>query len=354
MSYILSRRLPSLLKPSLHHPLRHRLSSCALPTSPSTFLSLDPAPTDSLLAIGGLYGNPAALRSILSHASKEGSLLGEPPTMCFNGDFHFFDFPPAVFTLIHNIVLNYDALAGNVELALAGEEYEGCGCDYPPYAGSAVAERADAIVRKLRSKPENVEMAKKYENLPTQRLYEVGGLRVGVLHGDFKSVSGWSLSAEQVLGGGGSGGLREFLGIAGSKDYVTDLDELDGQMQEANLDVLLSSHTCLPFGLRLPSGRLVVNNGSAGIPNFDTRLSSLVTRVSTTPFHDRDAVLYSATAGDGVHIEAVEVAYDVDVWEELFERMWPEGSEAYIGYADRIGEGVEFWDVERAGRSLRR
>jgi len=57
---------------------------------------------DTLYVVGGLYGNPAALRALLERADREPS---SPATIVFNGDFHWLDVDPDDFQTISVTVL---------------------------------------------------------------------------------------------------------------------------------------------------------------------------------------------------------------------------------------------------------
>ena len=132
-------------------------ASCPLPTSPSSFLSLTPSSIPCLYSIGGLYGNPLALKSILEAAIAEETATGLKPTLCFSGDFHFLDHVPMIFEMIHEAVMDHDAMAGNLEQSLLSQG-SSCGCDYPEYVRPEVGRRADditAVLKEVRScKPE--------------------------------------------------------------------------------------------------------------------------------------------------------------------------------------------------------
>src|SRR5689334_23228841 len=64
---------------------------------------------ETLYVIGGLYGNGPALEAVLALAAQEIT----PVTLCFNGDFNWFDIDDAGFRAINNEVLRHHALRGN-------------------------------------------------------------------------------------------------------------------------------------------------------------------------------------------------------------------------------------------------
>ena len=167
---------------------------------------------ETLLVVGGLYGNLAALAAIEALAQAEQE-RGAAVTAVFNGDFNFFNahemdllevnrrillrhnprlstpqaLPRSPQTLPssrapHSAMaaamqaieagraagrldaalerngmqdgkeqLEFVATAGNIELAIAGDTagLAGCGCDYPSYVSPNVVRRSDLIVEKL-------------------------------------------------------------------------------------------------------------------------------------------------------------------------------------------------------------
>ena len=70
---------------------------------------------DTLYVVGGLYGNPSALRTILRRAERES---GGPAAVVFNGDFHWLDVDPEDLLAVGGMVLAHHAIKGNVEAEL--------------------------------------------------------------------------------------------------------------------------------------------------------------------------------------------------------------------------------------------
>ena len=66
---------------------------------------------DTLWIAGGLYGNPFALESLLALYERERGAKA----LAFNGDFHWFDADPEMFSQVDERVMNFHALRGNVE-----------------------------------------------------------------------------------------------------------------------------------------------------------------------------------------------------------------------------------------------
>jgi hypothetical protein len=64
---------------------------------------------NTLYVVGGLYGNPAALRALLERADQE---PGGAPAIVFSGDFHWLDIDPEDFQAISETVLAHHAIKG--------------------------------------------------------------------------------------------------------------------------------------------------------------------------------------------------------------------------------------------------
>ena len=115
---------------------------------------------------------------------------------------------------------------------------------------------------------------------------DVGGLRVGIVHGDASALAGWSFAHDAL-------------------DEPAAHATLDAVRRAAQVDVFASTHTCLAVlrDFELRAGRLtIINNGAAGMPNFSGSRFGLVSRIATTPSPHRP--LYGM-ARDGVHIDAI-------------------------------------------------
>jgi len=270
---------------------------------------------DTLLIAGGLYGNPLALDALLARADAEpgGAML------VFNGDFHWFDIDAPVFARISEVALLHGAIRGNVETELAAPIDEaGCGCGYPQWVGDAEVDRSNRILATLKRTAAAVpDLRARLAALPMHLGAEVGGVRVGIVHGDAESLAGWNFSQER---------LRDAPGTAGA------------QIEAAGVQVLCSSHTCLPVlaEFELAQGRAaLINNGAAGMPNFAGTQHGVVTRISVRPSGD---ALYGTRIA-GIHVEALALHYDAKAWLAQFDAWWPEGSPAALSYRRRIVEG---------------
>jgi hypothetical protein len=135
---------------------------------------------DTLYVVGGLYGNREALTAIEAMAAREAT----PPQIVFNGDFHWFDAEPAWFAAIEKRVAPHRALRGNVETEAArGEDIgAGCGCAYPPSVSGDVVRRSNDILAQLAAIVPPAARAP-LAQLPMHLVADVGGLRVGIVHG---------------------------------------------------------------------------------------------------------------------------------------------------------------------------
>jgi len=293
-----------------------------------------------LYVVGGLYGNPYALDAVETLAAAE----AEPPVLLFNGDFHWFDTDPATFATIDQRVARHPALRGNVETELAGDDDgAGCGCAYPDSVDAEDVERSNRILHRLRGTALGFpQVRERLASLPRYAVAEVGGRRIAVVHGDLQSLSGWSLSEDS---------LRDPLNCRA----------MAGIARGAAIDIVASTHTCLPVAQWLHPGSgapvLAINNGAAGMPNFRGESGGLITRISVRP--PPFAVRYGTwipsaapagdEAGEGVHVHALDLHWSAEAWMQRFCNDWPEGSDAHRSYWQRIAHGPAF-DPAQADR----
>ena len=137
---------------------------------------------DVLYVVGGLYGNVKALEALEEGMERE-RRHGLRIEVCFNGDFNFFNATSKAWARINQGVRALGhATAGNVEReAISGDG--GCGCAYPDYVDAAFADRASAIVERLRDVSTDPDIAAWLSSLPFAKTYAVGGVRVCCVHG---------------------------------------------------------------------------------------------------------------------------------------------------------------------------
>lgn len=288
-------------------PLRYRYGPQAIASAPSRA-------ADVLYVIGGLYGNVAALDAIEQMAARETGTV----TLCFNGDFNWFNVDNPGFREINGRVLRHDAITGNVEAELPVEgDDAGCGCAYPPEVSGAVVERSNRIHARLKATAQqHPDLLSQLAALPMFARYQVGDCRVGVVHGDAESLAGWRFGVDQIGQPAQAQWLAEAFGAA-------------------QVDVFASTHTCEPVLHRapMPQGAVVINNGAAGMPNAGGALPGLITRVSARP--SPHAASHGAQIA-GVHVDALPVHYDQARWLSLFTANWPAHSDAHASYFGRI------------------
>lgn len=297
------------MKPGRSCPLAYRYGADSL-------CRRDDGMARALLVAGGLYGNPQALTAAERRAARDGAGL------VFNGDFHWFDTEPALFESVQGRILAHDATAGNVEAELARPSGAGCGCGYPDSVDDGTVARSNAIMARLQEVATR-EHQRALAVLPYFRAYRVAGIRVVILHGDPDSLAGWGLAVDARA-----------------------MAEPDGRIladwfRRADADVFVCSHTCLPCMRTISVDsrrRCVINNGSAGMPNFRGRRYGLAVRIAMQATDD--AIF--GTVVNGVHVGAVALAYDHDAWVRQFREIWDEDSPARHSYEQRILHGPAF------------
>ncbi len=305
-------------------PLRYRYGAAALRQAV-------PRSVATLYVAGGLYGNLPALDAVERLAAGEAG----PTTLCFNGDFNWFDVADATFVEINRRVLRHDAILGNVEAELdAPGDDAGCGCAYPDDVDQATVERSNQIHRLLKATAaRHPELLARIARLPMFRRYRVADLTVGVVHGDAESLAGWRFD------------------VAALADPANDA-WLQSALQAAEVDVFASSHTCLPALRQVErSGAVpacVVNNGAAGMPNFADDLSGLCSRIGADP--SPHPVIHERRIG-AAYVALLRLDYDVLKWRTQFLQQWPPGSPAWASYFDRIERGPRFHAAEALRRS---
>jgi len=285
--------------------------------APGAFAGPPALRAETLWIAGGLYGNRYALQALIEvYAAEPGD-----KALVFNGDFHWFDAEPAEFELVDETAQGFHAMRGNVETEIAAPaDGAGCGCAYPDWVGDATVEHSNAIIERLRQAAiASGRDLGALARLPMHLAAEVGGERIGIVHGDAGSLAGWNFSQEVLATQEGAASAERALVQAGVK-------------------VFASSHTCLPVLKAFPGGRAIVNNGAAGMPNFRGERYGVATRISTRPARNP---LYGARCG-AAYVEAMRIAYDQAAWERRFLELWPAGSDAHQSYAERIRQGPAF------------
>jgi hypothetical protein len=299
--------------------------------APSVFACRAPdhlSELDVLYVAGGLYGNEAALQRVIELFERESGRA----RLVFNGDFHWFDADPAVFTRIQQTVMRFDALRGNVETELADENSDadaGCGCAYPDWVGDHVVERSNRIHNVLRGCI-NPAQQRELRALPMWLRADVGPLHLGLVHGDAQSLAGWGFAQEHLRNDQHRG-------------------TVEGWFDAARVEAFASTHTCLPVFQKLSAGpdgqglsdaRWVLNNGAAGMPNFKGDPAGLITRIALSPFTGPERRF--GVVERGIHIDALAIDIDGAAWQRQFLQLWPEGSDAHASYFNRILNGPAY------------
>lgn len=286
--------------------------------SPSTLARTADFSAEALYVVGGLYGNCAALAAVERMAAAESA------TVVFNGDFHWLDAEPEWFETIERRTTFYHALRGNVETEIAREcdIGAGCGCAYPESVDDGVVRRSNDILAQLATIAPAAARTR-LRALPMNLVAEVGGLRIGIVHGDAASLAGWRFACDA-------------LGTAHNRVW------LDKVRAASAIDVFASTHTCLAAlrDCRLPTGRLtVINNGAAGMPNFTATRFGLLSRIAirSSPHPS----LYGVRRDD-IHIDALPIPYPQAPFLDRFLARWPDRSPAHASYFKRIIDGPDY------------
>lgn len=284
------------------------------------------ATCDTLYCVGGLYGNIEAMKTVVGMVGEEkGDVL-----VVLNGDYHWFDGELGSFLEIERLVAPYVPMNGNVELELSRAEAcgVGCGCSYPTSMSDNFVNRSNAIYAKLKGAVAAQEgLAETLRGRPAWGVVGVGDALVGVTHGDEKSVSGWDCSTDALKRPERLAELRDFFSTR-------------------SVDILSTTHTCAAAAVAVEGG-VVINNGSAGLPEYRDMLFGLVNRISKTKHPD---ALYRAQI-QGVYVEAVPVRYDNAKFLSWFDSIWEDGSPAAKSYRPRAvaGPATDIPDAVGAG-----
>ena len=307
-------------------PLHYRYAPADFAVAPPPALQA----LDVLYVVGGLYGNPFALDAVLRLFERERGRA----RLVFNGDFHWFDAEPALFARVQREVLGFDATRGNVETELAapdGPADAGCGCAYPDWVGDAVVERSNRILQRLRGAATPAQRAE-LSALPMWLRAELGGLQVGIVHGDAQSLAGWGFAQEH---------LRD----------AAHRQQVQHWFDAAQVNAFACTHTCLPVFQAIGGGaapRWVLNNGAAGMPNFRGDDAGLLTRFALRPFEGAER-RFGVRCGE-VFIDAIAVESDATAWRAEFQRLWPAGSDAHASYFERVLRGPAYLPDEALRR----
>jgi len=287
---------------------------------------------DVLYIAGGLYGNVEAIKAIESLADQEPS----KPHIIFNGDFHFFDAESEWFAEVERRISTQDAIRGNVETEISRAEDigTGCGCAYPASVSDEVVRVSNEIIACLHEVAASITgAADRLRQLSMNLVVQVGDCRIGVVHGDATALAGWGFGCHE-------------LDDPSKEDWLADI------AQGSRIDVFASTHTGLAAlrDFRFESGRLtIINNGSAGLPNFAHTRHGVISRIATRP--SPHVTLYGLER-DGIYVDALAVPCDRAAFLARFLRRWPEGSAAHTAYFSRIMGGPDYAIAQAKPRAV--
>ena len=216
-------------------PMDYRLDPSVWAASPA------PAHTfDTLLVVGGLYGNPFAMDAVQAMFVKEQERLGEGGRvgMVFNGDMHWFDRTAEEFARIEAGAEKYIPMVGNVEAEVRRTEDigVGCGCAYPDCTDDASVSRSNRIHHMMKAEiGKHPELIAKLKDRPVHMVAQVGDCKIGITHGDEKLLGGWDCAIEQL-------------------EDVLRQGELSDFMEENGIDIFATTHTCAAVAGKLRGG----------------------------------------------------------------------------------------------------
>ena len=261
--------------------------------------------------VGGLYGNSYALEIINKMAQNENEKV------IFNGDMHWFDVDKEDFLKVEKLSKGSIKLLGNVEFELLNNtSFLGCGCNYPEDVSDGVVERSNIIHNMMKENIKGDQILNDIKKRSKILVLDFFGKKIAITHGDEKSMSGWECSIDN-------------LKLESRKK------ELDNWFKENDIDILATTHTCLPVVYE--NGRnIVINNGAAGMANIQTETFGLFTRIAKSK-HEK--AIISREIGE-LFVELVKVDFDIEKFKLWFERIWSEGSPASISYKNRIINGT--------------
>ena len=264
-----------------------------------------------IYVVGGLYGNSYALEFIKKMAEDENAKV------VFNGDMHWFDVEKEDFLKIEELSKDSIKLLGNVEFELLNNTSSlGCGCNYPQDVSDGVVERSNIIHNIMKENIKGDDILNDIKERSKTLVLDFLGKKIAITHGDEKSMSGWECSNDNLK--------LEFR-----------KKELDSWFEENNIDILATTHTCLP--VVYDNGKnIVINNGAAGMANIQGQTFGLITRIAKS---SHEKAIYSEYR-NGLYVELVKVDFDIEKFKLWFEKVWPDDSPASISYKKRIINGT--------------
>lgn len=303
---------------------------------PSAFAAAPKLQADVIYVAGGLYGNRSALERLIELFDQEPAPSKQ---LIFNGDFHWFDRSETAFAAIERDTARFMRLRGNVETEIAADDNDaGCGCAYPDSVSDADVERSNAILLELRRTARALGVHRMLGQLSPVARACCEGLEIAITHGDDRSLAGWDLAADRIEGSWRSG--------------------LVARMRALGVSLIASSHTCLAVADTAPDCPdecAVINNGAAGLANFQGDPSGLFTRIASSRWADSCAEMPAYRASlQGVDVAAVPIQFEQSRWRSGFLDDWPEGSAAHQSYWNRMVFGPNHSPDQAARGRFRR
>ena len=212
---------------------------------------------------------------------------------------------------MNETVLAHSATLGNVEAELQGDSGAGCGCAIPQGWTTPPWSAQTSIMARLRETAARFpDLIARLASLPKVRTFEIGGMRVGILHGDPESLAGWGLAREAL-----APELTECAPAVTTPESV-----VARWFTEANVRVYLSSHTCLPVMKALTVHRTTLPRGqqrcgrNAQFPGQS--LGSDHARVDARRQDQRGRFCGSRIGT--LHVDAVPLHYNHPQWSNAF------------------------------------
>ncbi|MFM7568793.1 MAG: hypothetical protein ACKO8O_08855 [Betaproteobacteria bacterium] len=303
---------------------------------PSAFAAAPKVHADVVYVAGGLYGNGAALARLIELFDREPAARKQ---LVLNGDFHWFDRSEQAFAAIERDTSRFIRLRGNVETELAADgDDAGCGCAYPDSVSDEDVERSNAILRDLKRTARALGVDQRLGQLSPVARACCEGLEIAITHGDDRSLAGWELAADRV--------------------DASWRDGLVARMRTLGVSLIASSHTCLAVADTAPDyphDCAIINNGAAGLANFQGDPSGLFTRIASSRWADTcaETPLYRASL-QGVDVAAVPIRFEQSRWRSSFLADWPEGSAAHRSYWNRLVFGPNHSPDQAARGRFRR
>lgn len=269
---------------------------------------------DTIYVVGGLYGNYEALLEIKKMASLEKTA----PLIVFNGDVHWFDVLEEDFLKVENLIRDDIKLLGNVEYELIKQNSDlGCGCNYPEDVDDGVVERSNIIHSMMKDNITNEKIISDIKTRNKTIALNCFGKKIAITHGDEKNLAGWGCSIDNLV-----------------EDERS--EELFSWLKENNIDILATTHTCLPV-VKKVDNNIVINNGASGMANTKNSTNGLITRISK--YKNSNAVISKEI--DDVYVELIKVNFDIDKFVNWFDTVWDKDSPASISYRNRIVSGTK-------------